>query len=417
MFITLSKNFCLALLMHPDDDHDVNAKNNSRNKDEGIWWPAWLFDTYNDLCLICLPAKLESQHYLEFLAASKSDRNIFRRKVAYLIGQHVPGNRRIIFNPKITPMNEANNDIFDRSSRYPGWTQASAEGALRSAAVIAIDSTLTKARSTKRPARSKHNKSQASLEQTAKKTKYLNHESGSRSTIRKPCAKAGQSKRSAISDTQEEAAHWSKSEAVVACRLTTARQKKLKNINAGISDFESEEEKHFYMFAQLWQDVLKPEGWTSVLSIKSVAPTSFETWWYVMPGRSAKSGTLGVDYFTSMDAVVQYCKTNHYYATYSTSRPAGSTQQGQGRSEHEVQEDYHDENKKMSKSPSKEIVAPSMDDSNKARTSMDAAAAASSLESIYDIADFCAHLITDNDQLPIKDHQFNINNNDEEIFI
>jgi hypothetical protein len=51
--------------------------------------------------------------------------------------------------------------------------------------------------------------------------------------------------------------------------------------------------------------VLKKEGW-AFLRPTGMRPDAL---WYLVPGRRATNGILGIDYFKSSESVVQHCKT------------------------------------------------------------------------------------------------------------
>ena len=97
-----------------------------------MWRPAWVFDNYQQLTSLSSRYQLTGNHFQEFLKASQSDRNVLQQKVAYLIGDLIPGNVRTIYNPQTKPLDGANNELVVHCQRYPGWLSACAEGSMRS---------------------------------------------------------------------------------------------------------------------------------------------------------------------------------------------------------------------------------------------------------------------------------------------
>jgi hypothetical protein len=97
----------------------------------------------------------------------------------------------------------------------------------------------------------------------------------------------------------------------------TLRQKKLR------TGPKSQEEQDFYKFGPLW-DILQTEGW-SWEDAKGTGQGRLQTWWYVAPDGPAQRELriLGTHYFTSVDAVVQYCKDQNYFAKYGESKDDG----------------------------------------------------------------------------------------------
>ena len=140
----LSKLFQLVLLVNFDDDDNEDSTNNAHITDgndeqqQQLWWPAWVFENYHQLTALCLCHELTGNHFREYLEASQRDCNILCRRVAYLIGDGIPGNRRTIYNPQTRSLDEeVGNEILARASRYPGWLEACAEGSRRSNVVEA----------------------------------------------------------------------------------------------------------------------------------------------------------------------------------------------------------------------------------------------------------------------------------------
>ena len=138
----LSELFQLVLLVNFDDDDDDDSTDNAHITDgndeqQQLWWPAWVFENYHQLTALCLRHELTGNHFREYLEASQRDCNILHRRVAYLIGDAIPGNRRTIYSPQTRSLDEVGNEILDRASRYPGWLEACAEGSRRSNVVEA----------------------------------------------------------------------------------------------------------------------------------------------------------------------------------------------------------------------------------------------------------------------------------------
>jgi hypothetical protein len=386
MSLSLSNRFCLALVINLNDDDDTKDarpaanrhKNNNNNKDDVVWWPAWLFDNYHQLSSMCSRLGLTGHHFQEYLEESKLDPTILERKVAYLIGDPIPGHRRTIYNPQTRLMDVANNDIVEQGARYPGWLKACADGSRRSDAVVPVLPTIkpapTKAKK-KRPAKfTSKRQRRASLAATSKKKKtyYGTGDSDACSSkILKSNSKTGQYKSATSSKKQDVAAKKQKNTSKATFANTqnlTPRQKKIMN-----GESESEEEKNFYRFSHLWPNVLQKEGWKLIRPKKNLR---LDSWWYVLPGSSAQNGILGVDYFNTTEGVIQYCKEKNYYATYGHSMmpdvlvggmpsqptPAANKQlhqrlQSQSKP---VQDDdhHHDENQTQNTSNLERVVTP-----------------------------------------------------------
>jgi hypothetical protein len=94
----------------------------------------------------------------------------------------------------------------------------------------------------------------------------------------------------------------------------TVRQKKLR------TGPKNQEEQDFYKWGPLW-DILQTERW-SWEDAKAKGNGKLQTWWYVAPDAPAKRELriLETHYFTSVDAVVQYCKDQNYFAKHGESK-------------------------------------------------------------------------------------------------
>mmetsp|Transcript_9723 Transcript_9723/g.17685 ORF Transcript_9723/g.17685 Transcript_9723/m.17685 type:complete len:1078 (-) Transcript_9723:103-3336(-) len=77
--------------------------------------------------------------------------------------------------------------------------------------------------------------------------------------------------------------------------------------NSSLSSSQSslKEEEDPYLFQVLWPN-LESAGWTVV---KAGRWNPLDDWYYIQPGKSVENGQLGIDYFRSIEDVIQYQKT------------------------------------------------------------------------------------------------------------
>eukprot|EP00978_Attheya_sp_CCMP212_P006412 scaffold14601_cov51-Attheya_sp.AAC.2 len=77
--------------------------------------------------------------------------------------------------------------------------------------------------------------------------------------------------------------------------------------NSSMSSSQSshKEEEDPYLFRVLWSN-LESAGWTVV---KAGRWNPLDDWYYIQPGKSVENGQVGIDYFRSIEDVIQYQKT------------------------------------------------------------------------------------------------------------
>ncbi len=113
----------------------ADPNNHQLLQQEEIWWPAFVFDNYQELSSLSTPYQLTAgNHFHDFLQASVHDPSIVQRRVAYLIGDPIPGSKRTIYAPEARSVEDLPHELVASHNRRFSdgcWLEACAEASRR----------------------------------------------------------------------------------------------------------------------------------------------------------------------------------------------------------------------------------------------------------------------------------------------